>query len=111
MTDRIANQKRLINAILERYNAAAAGTAYSVTRWPDEEERNARACDAFAECAGLVPLAIEHTILPTFELQKKHDAQFMKVIGDLEAELKHSFPYQLSIVTPNVRHPKGTGLG
>jgi hypothetical protein len=106
MEDRVQHQRRIIKAILERYNAAAEA-AYSITRWPDEEERNARACDAYAEAAGRVPLAIEHTILPTFDLQKQHDAQFMKVIGDLETELKNSFPFKLSLMIPMFAIQKG----
>jgi hypothetical protein len=106
MEDRIQRQKRIINEVLQRYNAAA-GTACVVTRWPDEEDREARACDAYAEGPSHVPLAIEHTIIPTFELQKQHDAQVMKAIGDLEAELKRSFPHKLSLAIPMLAIQKG----
>jgi hypothetical protein len=106
MEDRALHQKRIVKAILERYNAAAT-TAYTVTRWPDEEERNARACDAYAEDPGHVPLAIEHTILPTFELQKQHDAQFMKAIGDLERKIKNAFPYHLALIVQMFAVQKG----
>jgi hypothetical protein len=106
MPDRTTHQKEIIQAVLNRYNTTS-GLAYSVTRWPDEEERNSRACDAYAESSGQVPLAIEHTLIPSFDLQKKHDAQFMKVIGDLEAELKHSFPFDLSLSIPMFAIQKG----
>jgi len=110
MPDRTTHQKQIIQAVLNRYNTAA-GLAYSMTRWPDEEERNSRACDAYAESPGQVPLAIEHTLIPSFDLQKKHDAQFMKVIGDLEAELKHSFPFDLSLSIPMFAIQKGQDWG
>ena len=44
------------------------------------------------------PMAdLMHTIIPTFDVQKEKDAQFMRAIGDLEAELKNFFPYHLSL--------------
>jgi len=106
MNNRLIRQKKVINAVLQRYNQAAE-TAYTIMKWPDEEERNARACDAYAESPGLPNLAIEHTIIPSFPLQKQYDAQFMRVIGDLEAELKHSFPFQLSLAIPMLSIRKG----
>jgi hypothetical protein len=96
MTKRIERQKELLKAVVNTYNEAV-GSKYSITRWPDEEERNTRACDAYAEVPGRPPLAIEHTIIPTFDVQKEKDAQFMKAIGDLEAQLKTFFPYNLSL--------------
>jgi len=106
MSNRTTHQKTLIHAVLTHYNTAS-GLAYGVTRWPDEEERNNRACDAYAESSGQVPLAIEHTLIPSFDLQKQHDAQFMRVIGDLEVELKHSFLFDLSLSIPMFAIQKG----
>jgi len=42
-------------------------------------------CDAYAEQASQPGLAVEHTIIPTFDVQKEKDAQFMRAIGDLVA--------------------------
>src|SRR5437667_1647851 len=49
-------------------------------------------CDASAEQASQPGLAVEHTIIPTFDLQKEKDAQFMRAIGDLGSRAQKLFP-------------------
>ena len=47
-----------MSEVISRYNTAA-GTAFNITRWPDEEDHKARACDGYAEDVDRAPLAIE----------------------------------------------------
>ena len=49
-------------------------------------------CDASAEQASQPGLAVEHTIIPTFDVQKEKDAQFMRAIGDLGSRAQKLFP-------------------
>jgi len=90
------HQKAVIQAVLDRYNDGV-GTAYVITRWPDEEERNNRACDAFAEMKGSPAIAIEHTLIQSYDRQKQRDAEFMQAIGELEQELRNAFPYRIRL--------------
>lgn len=99
MNDSRRRDKEIILRVVARFSDAA-GVGYTITRWPDEEERSARACDAYAECPGQQALAIEHRIIPTFGPQKQHDAEFMRIFGELENELKNAFPYNLSLTVP-----------
>lgn len=68
-----------------------------MTRWPDKEDRQSRACDAYAEAPDTPPLAIEHTLVQTFNDQKKDSARFMKICGELEDELKTTFSFRVSL--------------
>ena len=60
-----------------------------IARQPEQIERDTTEaccpCDASAEQASQPGLAVEHTIIPTFDVQKEKDAQFMRAIGDLVA--------------------------
>ena len=91
--------KELVARLLELYNKAQAHQ-YAITRWPDEEERTARACDAFAEAPGAPPLAIEHTKVETFGSRKLDDARFRKIFEHLEKELKSTFPCSIELLIP-----------
>jgi hypothetical protein len=91
--------KELIARLLELYNKAQA-YQYAITRWPDEEERTSRACDAFAEAPGAEPLAIEHTKIETFDSRKLDDARFRKILESLEKELKGTFPCWIELWVP-----------
>ena len=51
MSTTLSGPKRIMSEVLARYNTAA-GTAYRITRWPDEEERSKRARDGYAEDVG-----------------------------------------------------------
>src|SRR5919198_130532 len=73
---------------------------FTITRWPDKEERNQRACDAYAEALERQPLAIEHTNIETFRQQKQDSARFLKVCGVLETELENAFPYDVHLIIP-----------
>src|SRR5436190_238455 len=105
-TKRADRQKDITKKIVDAYNNAS-GTKYAITRWPDEEDRTGRACDAYAEEPSQPALALEHTVIPTFDVQKEKDAQFMKAIGDLEASLKTFFPYNLSLAVDMAAIQKG----
>jgi len=99
-------QKELIARLLDLYNKVQA-YQYTITRWPDEEERTRRACDAFAESAGANPLAIEHTKIETFISRKLDDARFLKIFGSLEAELKSTFPCCVELWIPTFALQRG----
>lgn len=99
--------KDVIKKLVGTYNSAQP-SQYRITRWPDEEERDQRACDAWAEAPGAVPLAIEHTKIETFTDRKLDDARFMKVVGPLETEFKNKFPYGLSLWVPTFAVQPGT---
>lgn len=92
-------QKELIARLLDIYNKAQA-YQYTITRWPDEEERTVRACDALAEFPGAPPLAIEHTKIETFTSRKLDDARFQQIFASLETELKNSFPCWVELSVP-----------
>lgn len=93
------NHKTLITQLVELYNRAQPHQ-YKITRRPDEEEHNVRACDAYAEADDVVPLAIEHTRVESFHSRKLDDARFDKVFGALQAELRDSFPCWVSLWIP-----------
>ncbi len=100
------HQNSVVQAMIDRYNHGS-GVAYVITHWPDEEERRSRACDAYAEAKGARPLAIEHTLIQSYNQQKQHDAEFMRVIGDLEAELRSAFSFPLKLLIPMFAVQKG----
>ena len=99
-------QNAVIQAVIDRYSHGSR-SAYVITRWPDEEERKSRACDAYAEATGARPLAVEHTLIQSYSHQKQHDAEFMRVIGDLEAELRCAFAFELKLLIPMFAIQKG----
>lgn len=101
------SHKELITRLVDRYNKAQV-CQYRITRWPDEEQRTTRACDAFAEAAGATPLAIEHTKIETFMSRKLDDARFQKIFASLEAELKGSFPCWVELWVPTFALQPGT---
>ncbi len=100
------HQNAVLQLVIDHYNAAS-GTQFVITRHPDEEERNGRACDAYAEAPGEIPIALEHTLVQTYAVQKRTDAEFMRVIGVLEAELKDRFPFRLTLTVPQFAVQKG----
>ncbi len=53
-------ETEVIQLVVDAHNRAVAST-YIITRYPDRENRSSRDIDAYAEGAGLPPLAIEHT--------------------------------------------------
>jgi hypothetical protein len=101
------NQDEVIRRFVAKYNESQENT-YQITRWPDKEERNARACDAFAEAPGARPLAIEHTNIETFNNQKLDSARFIKILGELETELKNAFASHVTATVPTFAIQPGT---
>lgn len=89
------DQDKVICRFIKQYNSCQNGQ-FTITRWPDKEERNQRACDAYAEALTARPLAIEHTNIETFRQQKQDSARFLKVCGALETELRTAFPSVVS---------------
>lgn len=106
MSNSRAQQNLILQLVIDRYNAAS-GTGFVITRHPDEEERNGRACDAYAEATGKTSIALEHTLVQTYVVQKRTDAEFMRVIGVLETELKDQFPFRLTLMVPQFAIQKG----
>jgi hypothetical protein len=90
---------RIIRRFIKTYNTNQ-DAQFTITRWPDKEERKLRACDAYAEALGVQPLAIEHTNIETLRQQKQDSARFLKVCGVLETELKNVFPYDVHLIIP-----------
>jgi hypothetical protein len=56
----VLDQDEVIRRFIKRYNSWQ-DAQFAITRWPDKEERNERACDAYAKALAVRPLAIEHT--------------------------------------------------
>lgn len=94
------NEDEVIRRFLVKYNECQE-FQYKITRRPDREERQARACDAYAEASGARPLAIEHTHIDSFDKKKLDDARFLRICGELERELKHAFEADVSLVIPS----------
>jgi hypothetical protein len=92
-------ESEVIQLVLDAHNRAVAST-YVITRYPDRENRSSRDIDAYAESAGLRPLAIEHTEVVSVPEQNRDSAWFVRALGALEQELAGAFPFQLSIVVP-----------
>jgi hypothetical protein len=105
--DDTMKEYKIIRGFVKKYNTYQ-DAQFTITRWPDKEERNKRACDAYAESFGLQPLAIEHTNIESFRRQKEDSARFSKVIGILETELKHVFPYDVHLIIPTFGIQTGT---
>lgn len=81
------DQTRVIESMLNAYNAAL-GSSYSVTRWPDNENRSSADIDAFAESPGLQPLAIEHTKIQSLPNQYRDSSWFAEGLGQLESAMR-----------------------
>lgn len=101
------DQDEIIRRFVAKYNDCQDGN-YQITRWPDREDRNNRACDAYAEAPQAQPLAIEHTNVETFQGQLLDSARFMRVIGELEAELKDAFDCHVTLTVPTFAVRPGT---
>ena len=93
------DQDEVIRRFIKQYNSCQYAQ-FTITHWPDKEERKQRACDAYAEALAVRPLAIEHTNIETFRRQKQDSARFLKVCGVLETELSAAFPYVVSLIIP-----------
>lgn len=104
----VLDQDEVIRRFIKQYNSCQ-DAQFAITRWPDKEERNQRACDAYAEALEVRPLAIEHTNIETFRQQKQDSARFLKVIGVLEKELRDVFPHDVTLVIPTFGIQTGTG--
>jgi hypothetical protein len=76
-------QKELIKRFVARYNETQGGH-YAITRYPDEENRQTRDIDAFAEEQRKPALAVEHTRVQTFANEKLDSSRFMRICGQLE---------------------------
>lgn len=70
-----------------------------IDSWPDESNRVTKDIDALA---GGGRFAIELTSLDSIPNQRKRDAEFMRVVGDLEAELSPDMEYRLAVSIPVV---------
>lgn len=101
------DQDEVIRQFIKQYNSCQ-DAQFTITRWPDKEERNQKACDAYAETGAGRTLAIEHTHIETFKLQKKDSARFEKVCGVLETELRAAFPYDVTLIIPTFGIQKRT---
>jgi hypothetical protein len=101
------DQDEIIQRFITKYNEFQEGH-YEISRWPDKEDRNTRACDAYAEANRQNPLAIEHTNVETFSQQLLDAKRFMKVIGTLETALKNSFTCQTNLIVPTFAIQPGT---
>jgi len=102
--------KIIIERFNNKYNTCQLNE-YHISRWPDEENRNQRDIDAFAEANGVRPLAIEHTKVETFFNQLQDAARFGEYYGELEAELKNHFNFDLMLTLPIFAFVAGTKWG
>lgn len=101
------DQDEVIRRFIKQYNSCQ-DAQFTITRWPDREERNQRACDAYAEALAVRPVAIEHTNIETFRQQRQDSARFLKVCGVLETELRAAFPYDVTLIIPTFGIQTGT---
>jgi hypothetical protein len=99
--------KIIIRSLVEKYNGCQE-YQYQITRWPDERNSRTRDIDAYAEADGATPLAVEHTRVETFLGQLQDNARFGDHYGQLEAELKHAFGFELTLTLPVFAFQKGT---
>jgi hypothetical protein len=83
--------RKVISNFLAAYNGAE-GAAYTVTGWPDEEDRRGQEVDAYAQSPGFPPLAIEHTAVESFEGEFQDAHRFVTTCGALEDELRPTLP-------------------
>jgi hypothetical protein len=102
--------KTIVERFIEKYNGCQRNE-YRISRWPDEENRNARDIDAVAESGAEPLLAIEHTKVETFFNQIQDAARFAKYYGELETELKHAFDFDLMLTLPIFAFVTGTKWG
>ena len=101
------DQRDVIFQFIDKYNTCQSHQ-YQIVSWPDEESRQTREIDAYAEAPGAIPLAIEHTRVETFFGQFQDNARFGDQYGQLEVELKHSFDFHLTLSLPVFAFQKGT---
>jgi len=101
------HQDAIIRKFITLYNSCQTAQ-FIITHWPDKEERNQRACDAYVEALNVRPLAIEHTNIESFRRQKQDTARFSEVCGSLEPELSAAFPYVVSLIIPTLAVPTRT---
>jgi hypothetical protein len=66
----VLDQDEVIRRFIKQYNSCQ-DARFTIIRWPDKEERNQRACDAYAEALTVRPLAIEHTNIETFRSKNR----------------------------------------
>jgi hypothetical protein len=99
--------KDIILQQVEKYNGCQSHQ-YRVVRWPDEENRKSRDIDAYAEAAGAIPLAIEHTKVESLYGQLADNERFGQLYGEIESQLKNAFDFELHLILPLFAFQKGT---
>lgn len=78
--------KQLIGIWVECYNALN-GTAFRVTSYPDEQQREAKSIDALCTSSdGRTTMAVEHTRIEAFPGEKTDTARFMDVMSRYEKD-------------------------
>ena len=80
----------VIKSVLE-FISKTINVDFEITEFPDESERNLRACDALAR-VGCRRVAIEHTSIDSIPFQRRDDKRFIKLLGPLESELSGKLP-------------------
>lgn len=73
-------------AFLQAFNEVHH-TSYVITDRPDQLNRETPDVDAWAQCPDRPPLAIEHTVLPSFAGAYEAGRVFVRYVQPLEAEL------------------------
>ena len=99
-----SHQNRVISETL-KFLSQSIGVNWKILNYPDEDERNASACDVLG-IVGSKNVAVEHTSIDSVPFQRRDNSRSMKLLGPLEKELSGKLPtpghYQL-IVDMNVR--------
>jgi hypothetical protein len=101
------SSEELILRLVDLYNRSQ-GRQFEITRWPDKENRRTRDIDAYAEEPNVRSLAIEHTNVETFANQKLDSSRFMRICGQLEAELRESFDGDVTMTIDTFAIQPGT---
>ncbi len=100
-------EDQALTAFLEAFNDVH-GTTYEISRRPDQLNRTAREIDAWAECDDCPPLAIEHTVLPSFAGAYSSGKVFADHVLPLGDELGGIFPDMYQVRVPDEALRPGT---
>ena len=98
----------LVKMFLSQYKDED-GNSYALESRPDTTERKEKAIEAIAVAKNGRRLAIEHTLIQPFEVQKADDVPFLNVFGQLETDETLRVPNRLiEVSVPPFAIPKNT---
>lgn len=96
---RLDDTKNKISVVLSTLNEGEKGT-FQITKWPDEENRSSKDCDALAQDNQGRNLAIEHTRIETFENQAQDSRRFVETFEPIIPEIENKLKCKICITLP-----------